>query len=85
MLDYLKVTWQNLKEILLTAIRGTLLVIIFALIGGGLGYLLAAHPTIWVRSIVVVLMIFCFIIWVTLWDPCCCSYNRRRYLGMNKH
>ena len=84
MLHYLKVTWQNLKEILLAALRGTLLVVIFALIGGGLGYLLAAHPTIWVRSIVVVLMIFCFIIWITLWDPCC-SYNRRRFLGMNKN
>ena len=84
MLHYLKVTWQNLKEILLAALRGTLLVVIFALIGGGLGYLLAAHPTIWVRSIVVVLMIFCFIIWITLWNPCC-SYNRRRFLGMNKN
>jgi hypothetical protein len=83
-LHYLKVTWQNLKEILLAALRGTLLVVIFALIGGGLGYLLAAHPTIWVRSIVVVLMIFCFIIWITLWNPCC-SYNRRRFLGMNKN
>ena len=84
MLAYLKVTWHNLKDILATGLRGTLLVIIFALIGCGLGYLLATHPTIWVRSIVGGLMIFCFIIWVTLWNPCC-SYNRRRILGMNKN
>ena len=63
-LDYLKVTWQNLKEILLVALPGTLLVMIFALIGGGLGYLLAAHPTIWIRSIVVALMIICFTFYI---------------------
>lgn len=84
MLPYLKMTFQNLKEILATGLRGTLLVMIFALIGSGFGYLLATHPTIWVRSIVGGLMIICFIIWVTLWNPNC-SYNRRRYLGMNKH
>jgi len=82
--NYLKVTCQNLKEILVVGIRGTFFVSFFAVIGGGFGYLLGAHPTLWIRAIVGGIVIFCFIIWISLWDPGC-SYNRRRYLGMNKH
>jgi len=84
MSNYLKVTWQNLKEIFAVGFKGTFFVSFFAVIGGGLGYQLAAHPTIWVRIVVGGIVIFCFIIWITLWDPGC-TYNRRRYLGMNRH
>ena len=83
MLQYLKVTWNSLKEILVVGLRCTFFVSFFAVFGAGFGYLLAAHPTIWVRTIVGGMVVFCFIIWMTLWDPGC-SYNRRRYLGMNK-
>ena len=83
-LNYLKVTGQALKKILVVSLKGTFFALFFAVIGGGLGYLLASHPTLWVRVIVGGLMIVCFIIWTSLWDPGC-SYNRRRYMGMNKH
>lgn len=83
-LNYLAVTVQNLKEILTVGLKGTFFILCFSVIGGGFGYLLATHPTVWVRVLVGGIMIICFIIWTTLWNPEC-SYNRRRYLRMNRH
>lgn len=83
-LGYLGVTVQNLKEILVVGFKWSFFIFCFTVIGGGFGYLLATHPTVWVRVIVGGIMIICFIIWTTLWNPQC-SYNRRRYMGMNKH
>lgn len=83
-LGYLHVTVQNMKEILAVGFKWSFFIFCFTVIGGGFGYLLATHPTVWVRVIVGGIMIICFIIWTTLWNPQC-SYNRRRYMGMNKN